>query len=306
VYVCNNAKFIELRIFFCAARKNGNSLYNGKNMENDNLGDQNLEDSIKKLDGNIFHVAKMYELLLAALFLAIMLAIVFAAALLKNMILALVPFYAAAVAIMYLKKMSRNLFMQRFALLASFDYQSEAPAESLDAPYLQMGLNRSLQDIVSGTYQSYPLQFFNYNCVVGSGKSRHTITFTAARIGYKATLSRIFLDAHHHYFTEDAALSLNTPFLDKNEEFIKLEGDFNKYFTLYAPKGYEIETLQILTPDIMEDLIAYSKNFSLEFYGSNLYIYSRKVITSGKDLCQLYDLVKFLAAKVAPELERIK
>jgi len=54
VYVCNNAKFIELRIFFLRRAQNGNSLYNGKKHGNDNLGDQNLEDSIKNWTATFF------------------------------------------------------------------------------------------------------------------------------------------------------------------------------------------------------------------------------------------------------------
>ena len=116
----------------------------------------------------------------------------------------------------------------------------------------------------------------------------------------------IFLDARHNFFTEDSIISTEEPDTDKNCETIKLEGDFNKYFTLYAPQGYEIETLEIFTPDIMAELIDYSKNFSLEFINNNLYIYPRKVIENGKDLYALYTLVRLLVIKLAPKLETIK
>jgi hypothetical protein len=278
-----------------------------KNMENNNCRDQNIEDNIKKLDGNIFHISKKYGWLPTILFLAVMFGIAVAAPIFRNPYPSLVLFYLAAFIIIYLEKRGRDKFMRQFAQIAGFQYNEKIPAADVAAPYLQIGYNRSLEDVVGGIFQNYPARFFNFNCVVGEGKSRHTITFTAAQIGYKATLPHIFLDAHHHYFTEEAIFSLKNPVEnDKNEEFLKLEGNFNKYFTLYAPKGYEIETLQILTPDIMQDLIEYSKNFSLEIYGSNLYIYSRKVITNGKNLCALYDLAKFLAAKVAPEIEKIR
>ena len=276
-----------------------------KNMENDNNGDQTLEANIKKLDGSIIHPTKIRDWLVIFL----LLALCFAGVLLRNSNLSYVPIYLIVgimFYLMYLEKRARDRFMQRFALLAGFQYQEGTLTDDIDAPYLQIGRDRSLEDVVVGTFQTYPLRFFNFNCIVGYGKYQHTITFSAAQIGYRIALPHIFLDAHHHFFVDDAVFSAGAPVHDSNQESIKLEGDFNKYFSLYAPKGYEIETLQIFTPDIMADLIEYSKNFSLEFYGSNLYIYSRKTITSGKDLCGLYDLVKFLALKLAPEIEKIR
>jgi hypothetical protein len=119
-------------------------------------------------------------------------------------------------------------------------------------------------------------------------------------------LPHILLDAHHHFFGDSAAVALNERFNVEGEEIIKLEGDFNKYFDLYAPKGQEIVTLQIFSPDIMAQLIDHSKKFSLEFFGNYIYIYSRKAIKNGYEIYAMYSLTRLLIDKLAPELERLK
>lgn len=55
---------------------------------------------------------------------------------------------------------------------------------------------------------------------------------------------------------------------------LKLEGDFNSYFTLYAPKGYERDALYIMTPDLMSLLIDETGDFDVEVVDDMLFVYS--------------------------------
>lgn len=58
------------------------------------------------------------------------------------------------------------------------------------------------------------------------------------------------------------------------DQKLSLEGDFDKYFTLYVPKGYERDALYVFTPDIMALFIDHSSEFDAEIIGDKLYIYS--------------------------------
>ena len=55
---------------------------------------------------------------------------------------------------------------------------------------------------------------------------------------------------------------------------LRLEGDFNKYFTLYAPKGYERDALYIVTPDLMALLVDETGDFDVEVVDDMLFVYS--------------------------------
>jgi hypothetical protein len=53
----------------------------------------------------------------------------------------------------------------------------------------------------------------------------------------------------------------------------QLEGDFNRYFTLYGAEGAEIEVLRIFTPDVMAYLIDHYQTYSLELTPQHFFIY---------------------------------
>jgi len=58
------------------------------------------------------------------------------------------------------------------------------------------------------------------------------------------------------------------------DQVLKLEGDFNQHFTLYAPKEYETDALYVFTPDLMARFIDNANTFNAEIIDDNLYIYS--------------------------------
>jgi hypothetical protein len=57
-------------------------------------------------------------------------------------------------------------------------------------------------------------------------------------------------------------------------QILSLEGDFDRYFTLYAPREYERDALYVFTPDLMVLLIDRLASFDLEIVDNRLYIYS--------------------------------
>ncbi len=63
---------------------------------------------------------------------------------------------------------------------------------------------------------------------------------------------------------------------------MSLEGDFNKYFKLSVPKGYEVKALEVFTPDVMATLIDKCKFFNVEIAGTNIYSYIHLVRSGGK------------------------
>jgi hypothetical protein len=58
-----------------------------------------------------------------------------------------------------------------------------------------------------------------------------------------------------------------------------LEGDFNKYFDLYAYENTNIETLSFLTPDVMQRFIDTARLYDVETYNQHL-----AIITAGTSI----------------------
>ena len=72
------------------------------------------------------------------------------------------------------------------------------------------------------------------------------------------------------------SLASNLPVSLRKDQVLSLEGDFDKYFTLYAPKDYERDALYIFTPDLMTLLIDNAHSFDAEVVDNRLYIYIRQ------------------------------
>jgi hypothetical protein len=76
---------------------------------------------------------------------------------------------------------------------------------------------------------------------------------------------------------------------------LRLEGDFNRYFSLWVTKEFEAEAYEIFTPDIMATLIEKAKNLNFEFIDDKLYIYNGKIINTKEEMEKIYSLVDYLA-----------
>lgn len=109
----------------------------------------------------------------------------------------------------------------------------------------------------------------NYKYTTGSGDNRRTTTWTYAKIQLAKKLPHMVLDAKHNNF-----LGLtNLPDVFRSKQELRLEGDFNKYFNLYAPNGYERDALYVFTPDVMMAMIDHVKQYDMEVVDDILYIY---------------------------------
>ncbi len=75
-------------------------------------------------------------------------------------------------------------------------------------------------------------------------------------------------------------------------ERMSLEGDFDKHFAVYAPKGYERDALELLTPDVMACLIDYGRSWDIEMVEDRLIVASSKV-RSWNDRDEITALLRF-------------
>ena len=60
-----------------------------------------------------------------------------------------------------------------------------------------------------------------------------------------------------------------------NRAVLSLEGDFDRYFTLFCPAGYERDALEIFTPDVMAALIDVANDCEVELVDDRLLLYFR-------------------------------
>ena len=75
---------------------------------------------------------------------------------------------------------------------------------------------------------------------------------------------------------------------------LSLEGNFNKFFYLFVEKGKEQEALELLTPDIMANLIDKASKIIFEFFGNKMYIYITKPIYTKSEMQSMFSMADYL------------
>ena len=81
---------------------------------------------------------------------------------------------------------------------------------------------------------------------------------------------------------------------------LSLEGDFDRYFTVYAPTGYQRDALELLTPDVMVCLIDHGRRWDIEVIEDRLVVASRR-FRAGSDRSEVTAMLLF-SELVAGEL----
>jgi len=131
----------------------------------------------------------------------------------------------------------------------------------------------SIRDSIMST-NGHPFEIGNYYYIIGSGRNQTERRIGFMRIALEKNLPHMVLDttADDTKFFGFRQSNLGMSFT--KDQAMRLEGNFNDYFTLYAPKEYETDALYVFTPDLMARLIDNSHAFNAEIVDDSLYIYS--------------------------------
>lgn len=137
----------------------------------------------------------------------------------------------------------------------------------------------------------------NYTYMTGSGKSRQSHTYGYMKIPLPRNLPHMLLDAKSNNLFGRFS---NLPMMFSNDQKLQLEGDFNNYFTLYAPKEYETDALYIFTPDVMQALISSSKEYDVEIIDGSLFLYSNDYfdMTKQQEIEELFYVISSLSKDI--------
>lgn len=131
------------------------------------------------------------------------------------------------------------------------------------------GHSRKIEQELSGVL-GRPYAIGTYQYVTGSGKNSQTHNYGYMQLTMPRRLPHMVLDAKKNNFWKMS----NLPKIFNKDQVLSLEGDFDNYFTLYAPKEYERDALYVFTPDVMQHLIQHGQEFDMEIIDDQLFVYS--------------------------------
>lgn len=161
--------------------------------------------------------------------------------------------------------------LRRFAAMNGFVYMHDAPFDYRAGVIFGQGHSQKFIDLLRTENRNFA-EIGNYQYITGSGKSQQTHRFGFIRMKLPRKLPNMVLDAHSN---NTFGRFSNLPESFNRGEKLSLEGDFDKYFTLYAPEQYKIDALYIFTPNMMQALIDTAGSYDCEVIDDDFYIYTQ-------------------------------
>ncbi len=183
------------------------------------------------------------------------------------------------------KLFSLSGFMKGVAQSRGYSYAKEAPMSSVSGGLFEVGENRRIVSVISGRADGQDIRAYYYNTAVGP-QNAELRTYTILEYQYTYELPHMLLTTRALVadYVDDAAPTF------MGSKLLTLEGNFNEKFTLQVEEEFEIEALQIFTPDVMQELIDQKIPVQFETCENKLYLFQKKYITTTEGMSALFEL----------------
>ena len=144
----------------------------------------------------------------------------------------------------------------------------------------------------------------NYQYVVSNGKSSTTVTWGFLALSLERRIPHMMLDSLQN--NSWGSLGLASQF--DRTQVLSLEGDFDRYFTLYCPRQYETDALYVFTPDLMALCIDNVAPFDVEIVDDWMFVYSPRPFRMEDPalLDRLFRIIDVVGSKALKQTRRYR
>jgi hypothetical protein len=195
-----------------------------------------------------------------------------------------------ALTTVYNRHVSRIIY--KFASANGWTVSKISEYQMVPPTIRDLGHSQRLGPVVGGSFEGHNFQLFTYNYTVGSGKHSHTYFFTIFRVIQNVdTFPWILLDSQKN---SGGAVSKQA-----DSEKIRLEGNFNDYFSMHIKKSSHIDALSIITPDVMQTMISSNTKQDIEIMANSIWFITRDSSLSYKSIPGLFLSVDKFADEIA-------
>ena len=187
----------------------------------------------------------------------------------------------------------------KFAVANGLTFSAHTASTGLKGMIFEQGHSRQL---VAALLFPDGTQIGNYQYTTGGGKNRHTHSWGFARVQLSRRLPHMVLDARANNLFGKFS---NLPSSFRGQT-LSLEGDFDKHFTLYAPKQYERDALYVFTPDVMAAMIDAGRDYDMEVIDDQLMLYTRGkfALDSEAELSSLLRIIESIHSELHDQTKR--
>lgn len=194
----------------------------------------------------------------------------------------------------------RLLRLSRFAEANGLTFTANGFVPDYPGAIFGIGSSRHVPERLSRA-ATPPVDFGTLIYTTGSGKHRTTHYWGYVAIKLDRRLPHMVLDAKSNNFIRS-----NLPIRFSRSQVLSLEGDFDRYFTLYCPQEYERDALYVFTPDLMVRLIDVAAKLDVEIMDDWMFLYSSVPfdISHAPTIARVFGIVDTVGAKAVDRTER--
>lgn len=218
---------------------------------------------------------------------------------------ALIPYLFVGLYAFFIQMKVRASFWKEFAVANGWQYQTDSfsawidisgfsNAENESGIMFKQGNEGRISNEIAGTIDNRNFRIFNYQYSTGSGKNKQTHRYTVFSFKFNGSFPDIYLNNRSNYLNITAG------------EKIPLPDEFEEKFFLSAPHEYEIEALQIFTPDVLSSLLDNGFPYDVEFVNHEMIIFTEGQISNFDELAREFNKALELEDLVDEKLDKFK
>lgn len=167
------------------------------------------------------------------------------------------------------KEVAESIRAQRIAESNGWTYRYRATTVSYIASLFTTGRNSKYRDVID----TPTFQVGHYGFTTGYGRDRQDYDYGYMVMPLDRRLPHMVLDSKSNDTNIFGMNFSNLPVTFDRSQTISLEGDFDRFYTLYAPGGYDVDVRYLFTPDVMQLLMRESDDVDMEILDDHIYVY---------------------------------
>ncbi len=174
--------------------------------------------------------------------------------------------------IIFIKRV-RKKFWEEFAKKKGWSYVGGKSVSGEEALMLHEGHSTVITNLIEGEMAGRGFRMFEFRFTVGHGKHKRSYYYTAFGFKFEGSFPHLYLNSFGNGYNivgKGVHVDLGFPFEDK--------------FRLYGPEEYEIEALQVFTPDVLEYLLDEEWPYDVELVDQELLIFRYGLVDNVEDL----------------------
>lgn len=187
----------------------------------------------------------------------------------------------------------RKEFWTLFAAIYSCSYTEVGIPDQETGVMFREGNSRKISHVITGNIDNQQVRIFEYQFNIKQGKTTKTYSYTVFAFKYSGTFPHIYLNYRKNSYGISAG------------EKIPVPAEFDKFFCLSTPRKYEIEALQIFTPDTLQYLLDMKLTYDVEFVGQELLLFTEDTVNSLAELKDEFEIAHNLNNHFSKVLNKI-